>query len=541
VNGARPPRSHPRDDASSRLSVPERVERILATRGLTLFDVSQETRRRYGRTPHHLVPHNFYYDLSLPHYSPRIEQVLALSRLSGYRLVDWLAVFGFRPDDIAGLQLEFPTDRTFLLDAAVYDRAAWIPWFADRSTAPAPPPVVPLSQFLASTSPRRAESLAVAAGTSPFLYAKIGSQDAFAFPDLLPGSVVRADARLVQPWLAEMPHRPSERLFLVEHGTGIVCCRLYAGERGKITLRSSALPFAQTELQLGSEARVLGVLDWELRPLRAPRPEVPIASTKFRKPSALHPITTPARLGELLSRNRLRSGLSFRTASVKSRLIAEALGDSRYFCARGSLAAYEMSSRLPARLHKILSLCFLYSIGFRGLLVTAGLEPDDSGSEAIPDVLLGRSAHDPQAAEPSPKPKAQGFLAEFVQELEEIPLFLRDALSAVVAVSGLSLRDLFWVGGRAHSFHPYLKNAVLVSVNRRLKRPVFSKRKPLWEQPLYVLLLRDGTYLVSGCSLEDATLVLHPFANSWSRPKQLRHNIDAEVVGKVMALFRRLQ
>jgi hypothetical protein len=493
--------------------------------------------------PHYLVPHNFYYDLGLPGYSPRIEQVLALSRVSNYRLADWLTVFGFNLHDVPRLQAEFPSARTSLLDPTTYDRAAWINWFRDVARDADPPAVAPLGQLLTPAHPRRADSL-LAAEPSPFLYAKIGRQDAFAFPDLLPGSIVRADTRGVGELLQSMQSKGSERLFLVEHGREFICCRLHARTKGRVTLRTATLPFAQTELRLGSEARILGVLDWELRPFKIPRPEVPTASMQFLKPQALPAAETQPALRELLERARLHSGLSFRKASAKSRWVAEALRDERYFCAPGSLTDYETSPRLPVHVHKIISLCVLYSLGFRELLAAAGLDTDDSGHEPIPDELVGRGMPDsPRMTNaPAARDKKQpGFLSSLIAEFREIPLFLRHSLSTVVGLPGLSVRDVFWTGGRTGSLHPYLKDAVFVSVNRRLKRPVFLKRKSLWEQPLYILLLRDGTYLLAGCSVEGSTLIVHPFADGFSRPQMLRNGVDAEVVGKVTALFRRLR
>jgi len=100
----------------------------------------QETRRRYGAVPHYLVPHNFYYNLGLPGYRPRMEQVLALSRVTNYRLAEWLSVFGFNLDRIPALQAEFPNDRTSLLGPTIYDQAAWIEWFEDAARLRSPCP-----------------------------------------------------------------------------------------------------------------------------------------------------------------------------------------------------------------------------------------------------------------------------------------------------------------------------------------------------------------------------------------------------------------
>jgi hypothetical protein len=341
-----------------------------------------------------------------------------------------------------------------------------------------------------------------------------------------------------------MQTKDSERLFLVEYGQGLIGCRLHARTKGRVTLRSAALPFAQTELRVGSEARILGVLDWELRPFKIPRPEVPTTYMKFLKPQAIPLVKLQPGLRELLERARLRSGLSFRKASEKSRCVAEALRDERYFCAPGSLTDFETGPRLPVHIHKIISLCILYSLGFRELLAAAGLDSDDPGRESIPDEVIGRDTaaslemtNDVGAREKN----HAGFLSSLIAEFEEIPLFLGRSLSTVAGLPGLSRRDVFWTGGRSDSLHPYLKDAVFVSVNRRLKRPVFLKRKSLWEQPLYILLLRDGTYLLAGCSVEGNTLILHPFADGLFRPRMLRNGVDAEVVGKVTALLRRLR
>jgi hypothetical protein len=368
VTGRRTPRSHSSARDNPQLTVAERVERVLSSRELSLVQISQETRRRYGAVPHYLVPHNFYYDLGLPGYSPRMEQILALSRLTNYRIADWLSVFGFDLDHIPALQAEFPNERTALLDQTIYDPAAWIGWLEDAARDPKPAAVAPLGQVLVPASARRLESLRTQE-PSPYLYAKIGRHDAFAFPDLLPGSIVRADTRGVSESLPSIMNKDSERLFLVEHAQGLVCCRVHRRTNDRITLRAASLPFAQTEMRLGTEARVLGVLDWELRPLPAIGPEVPVGSMKFLNRRPLAASGRQPDLREFLAGARLRAGLSFRQASAKSRWVADALREERYFCAPGSLTNIETTPRLPAHIHKIISLCVLYSIGFWELLV----------------------------------------------------------------------------------------------------------------------------------------------------------------------------
>src|SRR5260370_42043204 len=68
---------------------------------------------------------------------------------------------------------------------------------------------------------------------------------------------------------------PANKLFLVEHGKVLCCCRLRAVGKNRILLVSAHLPYALVELQLNRDARVLGVVDIEIRPvIRVQQPEL---------------------------------------------------------------------------------------------------------------------------------------------------------------------------------------------------------------------------------------------------------------------------
>jgi hypothetical protein len=83
--------------------VPDLVRRILQSCGLTLFHVSQESVQSYRDKMYH-IPHQFYSDLRPAGFTPSIQQVLAFSSITGYRIADWLAVFGFALDTIPRMQ-----------------------------------------------------------------------------------------------------------------------------------------------------------------------------------------------------------------------------------------------------------------------------------------------------------------------------------------------------------------------------------------------------------------------------------------------------
>jgi hypothetical protein len=245
---------------SPNMEVVERIKAILGTKGLTLYQISQRTRSIYGRSSPYFVPHNLYYDLKVGVFSPSLHQVFALSKISDCRFNDWLRVLGFNPDDIMRLQTLLSSKRTMLLDSSLDDPETWIPWFRDKSGNLPAPAIAPMGQLLDRDLPKRLRSVPQTR-TSGFVYAKIGLEDTLAFPDLLPGSVVRANTGLARAMLPATNGQRSHCLFLVEHANGFCCCRLQAVGKHHIMPLSTQLPYAQVELDLYSEARVLGVLD----------------------------------------------------------------------------------------------------------------------------------------------------------------------------------------------------------------------------------------------------------------------------------------
>src|SRR4030095_4724309 len=335
-------------------ALPDRVRLILATRGLSLAEVSRASRALNPGDRLRHIPHNFSSPLRNRRFSPGLYQVLALSILSNYRLVDWLGVFGFSLDDVLCFHASLPALRTIELDARVYQPGASIPWFYDLTPADLSLPLVPLSRWLAPGPPRRFDSLSHRSSET-YRYVKIGSQDALAFPDLLPGSIVRVHNRRFS-CLERLPTGKSaaRRLYLVEHSRGLTCSRLYRSPSKKIFLCPRHLPYAPVELKEGKEAAVLGVADLEIRQLgQIVKPMVPSRLGHFWTPAPLAESSRAAHVGDFIRRARKRSGLSFREASERTRIIARKLEDARYYCAPGSLSDYEAQKLSPRHVPKL--------------------------------------------------------------------------------------------------------------------------------------------------------------------------------------------
>lgn len=522
----------------------EQIRQILAGKGLTLYRVSQLSAQIFGRSSRFYVPHNLYYDVADSSLTPTIDQMLALSHITNYRLFDWLAVFGFDLDVIPQLRLSIPRQRTTLLDSSVYDTHAWIPWFAERP-AGSMPMIAPLVQLLASAPPRRAADL-LALSKRRFLYGKVGGADVFAFPHLAPGSIVRVDARRPENLLSDTTSNAGRRLFFVEHDLGWTCSPLVVLAKDRVMLHSLHHPCAEIELKLGAEARILGVIDAEIRPVMLHQDtRVPRSSTAIPNPRLSHAPNVQTNLKDLLRDSRTRVGLSFREASSVSRSIADMLSDDLFFTAASTLSDYETLSVPPRHFQKTIALCVLYSIDFLQFLRTAGIPLDQAGREPIPDELFPRQRPDRShelhvPIEGEDFQELSGFVGSLMKQWEEVPLFLRHSLKELTGLKNFSLSDVFWVGGDKAPIHPWLINATFVAVNRRIKRPIQSTAKGVCEQPLYLILKRDGSYLCGRCTLDEGKLVVRAYPGGPFGAKQFRNGIDAEVIGQVTTILRRI-
>lgn len=524
----------------------EQVRRILSARGLTLYRISRQSARVFGESSRFYIPHHLYCDLADPSFIPTIHQILALGRLTNHRFSDWLAVFGFDLDVSSRLRSLVPRRRTTLLDSTTYNTQAWIPWFAWRGQSGPVQPVAPLGQYVARTLPRRATDL-LSLSRKTFVYAKIGDGDLFAASHFAPGSVVRADSQRAVELQAFSNSRGEKPFFLIEHDSGFNCSQIAFLGRDRILMHSQQYPCAQREMRLGREARILGVIDAEIRPVgNHCSVRCPGARPALDGPRPLPASGQQTDLKNLLRNSRIKAGLSFREASSFSRWIARTLSDDLYFAAASTLSDYETLSVPPRHIQKIITLCILYCIDFREFLRACGLSMEEEGQEPIPDELLPRNVPSPSydhraGADGERREEHPGFLASMLNEWQEVPLFLRHSLEGLTGIKNFSLSDVFWVGGDKAPIHPLLINAAFIAVNRRVKKPVHSFTLAVCTQPIYLILKRAGTYLCGRCVLEDENLVVHSYPGGPLDIQRFRNGVDAEVVGQVTTILRRLR
>lgn len=205
-----------------------------------------------------------------------------------------------------------------------------------------------------------------------------------------------------------------------------------------------------------------------------------------------------------------------------------------------SLSDYETRDTPPRQLQKVITMCLVYAVPFRTLLNAVGVPAEKAGKESIPDRFIPRlpPAGFQDGGFDTDERESKGFLGELLRRCGEVPLFLRGSVGAISGMAAPSLRSFFWVGGLEIPLHPFLANALIVSVDQHKKRPVDSRPRPPWQQSLYVVLKRDGTYLCGPCGMENGMLVMHPDAEHLKLREQFRNHRDAEVVGQIVAVLR---
>lgn len=315
-----------------------------------MTDVSVLTTMHFGKKTPYFIPPTFLYKQKRG-ITPHVCQIAALSRITGYRFADWMNLFGFDLRLIPHLQLTLRTERTAIVTPGSY---------ASSSD----------SEIVSWKSGFRKEN-------KRYLFAKIGSKDAVAYPEILPGSVVRADRDYS---LQALDHVCKTRhLWLVEHPGGLTCCYVKRIDDRHVVLLPNRPPLSGWPLRLSSEVRILGLVDREFRPqTSAPvRPMCPAKKSEF-PPGLAYRHGAGVTLSALLCRSRARSGLTLRAVHELTVQIARLLGNQEYGIALGLLSDYEAMNKVPRHVAKIMALCIIYGLHFCELLKAGGIYIDDS-------------------------------------------------------------------------------------------------------------------------------------------------------------------
>ena len=353
-----------------RLKRAGQVRLALKRAGLTASQVSALTGMRYGKNTPYYVPPTFLYKTRIG-ITPHVCQLVALSQVTGYRFADWMNLCGFDLRLIVPLQLEVHNERTAMIT---------------------PTHTVSPNDFSWVEGISRIER------SDRYLFVKIGSGDNVVYPKLLSGSVVRAD-RCYSPQVST-GKRSEDLLWLVEHPGGLSCCHVKRIDNEHIVLLPNRPPLSAWPLRLSVEARILGLIDLELRPRQTEHFESVCYPRKSETLATIPQGRGRLSLSSLLRVSRARTGVTLRTAHHLTLRVAHLLNNRDYRIPLGLLSDYEVLDRFPRHIAKIISLCIVYGIDFWQLMQAGGSGIDDShkaplfGSEVsiAHDSGLGRIA-----------------------------------------------------------------------------------------------------------------------------------------------------
>jgi hypothetical protein len=261
-----------------------------------------------------------------------------------------MTVCGFDLQLILALQLRLQSERTSILISGDTIRARY---------------------YVSSTSNEKVQK------ASEHIFAKIGTHDAVLYPRLVPGSIVRVDCTCCPPVHQKGDVDP--RIWLVEHASGLTCCRIKRIDLDHVVLLPNCPPLSPWPLRLFRDARILGMVDLELRRRRV-APNRPMSSRHVREtvPPMLPVCSGASGISRLLRSSRSRAGLTLRAAHQMTMRIASLLQNPEYGISLGLLSDYEAMNKLPRHVAKIISLSAVYSINPFELLQASGIQINDS-------------------------------------------------------------------------------------------------------------------------------------------------------------------
>jgi len=329
------------------------IKQVFQELGLTTTRLSVLTSMHYGRETPYFIPPTFLFK-QRQGITPHICQIVALSQLTGYRFADWMSLWGFDLTLILALQLKIHTERTAIVT---------------------PGHTTPACSSPAAWDPRLRKA------NGRYFFAKIGSRDAVVYPRLLPGSIVRAD-RSYSPQVLDDAYS-KDRLWLVEHSGGLTCCHVKRVDTEHVVLLPNRPPLSAWPLRLSREARILGLVDLELRPREAARFEPTCGAMKSELLPAASDGASGVSFSKLLRVSRSRAGLTLRAAHEMTLRVAQLLQDRHYRISLGLLSDYEATDKLPRHVAKIMTLCVVYGIDPWELIETGGIRIDDSNKATL--------------------------------------------------------------------------------------------------------------------------------------------------------------
>lgn len=519
-------------------SISRRLKAFLRSLGMTVYQISKMTSRPpFGKGTRAYIRDAFYAEIESGQ-TPDIHQLAALARLTGYRLVDWFALFGYHVDDILRLQLQLHTEHTVLLPTTIYDslvETSWIHRFDPHADFERTQSLVTVMDAIRNAPLGALDQL----NCRRFLYARVGRRDDMLRPRLVPGSIVRVD-----PTQTTIEPRSGRRsMYLVKHLGGLCCCYVERQDDQHVLLLPDEVSARVMRCRLGTEVIILGAIDLELRQLQATLPDLSKPPREERhNGNARLPMTERTDGAGVYARTtRERIAVSFREAQTMTNQIAACLDDKRYKIALGSLSDGETCDELPRNISKVFSMCIAYCMDLWQYLRAGGVPVDELNGEAIPRQFLNDDEATVDSTPPTPMvlgSDQRQATESVIERLGEVPFFLLPSVGSIICQEQLSLDDVYFWGRREPVLHPLLKGALVLIVNRRQRRvPEARAHLSVAEQSLFLIRGPDRRYQAGTCAIDGGTMLVRPHSKS-QMPVVTYAARDVDVIGRISAVLR---
>lgn len=243
--------------------------------------------------------------------------------------------------------------------------------------------------------------------------------------------------------------------------------------------------------------------------------------------------------GYLLRRLREHLGLTVRDVQERSKKIAEKRDQPRYFIDKARLSDIESKGILPS-VYKIYSLAAIYHRSITELLAFYGVESNDLSSDMaespLPRTHLGSPLHNavrmPTSVENSFTIAETTDFGRLITTWGTVPLAFLAKYEHSDALFG-------YIGTDDWTMFPLIPAGSFVEVDTSKRRITPGPWRSEYNRPIYFVETRERM-LCGWCEVDGNALLVVPHPLSPERIRSFRKDVDAEVIGTVVAVATRL-
>jgi transcriptional regulator with XRE-family HTH domain len=243
--------------------------------------------------------------------------------------------------------------------------------------------------------------------------------------------------------------------------------------------------------------------------------------------------------GHLLRRLREFLGLTVRDVQERSKKLADKHNQARYFIDKARLSDIESKGILP-NVYKLYSLAAIYHRSISELLAFYGVDSDhlscDIAESPLPRTHLGARLQNPvrmpTAVESTFTISQTTDFGRLITTWGTVPLAFLTKYEHSDALFG-------YIGTDDWTMFPLIPAGSFVEVDVSKRRVAPGPWRSEYSRPIYFVETRERM-LCGWCEVDGNALLVVPHPLSPERIRTFRKDVDAEVVGTVVAVATRL-